>query len=113
MNANAIDWRALLDSAVSSNPKGKAGVAARLGVSRVYVSRVMSVGASAFKQPPAAFIERVIDRLFSVSECPVTFQPRPRSECLRVGGGSAPTHNPIAMHHWSKCQSCPHKPGKE
>lgn len=113
MNGNAVDWHALLVAEVAAHPKGKAGVAARLGVTRCYVSRVLSTGASAYAKAPQKFIDRVIDRLHVVADCPATNSPKPRSECKRLGNGAAPTHNPLAMRIWIECQRCPHKPGKE
>ena len=108
--SSAPDWRALLAAEVETNPKGKAGVAIRLGVSRAYVSRALSSGSAAFKAVPPKFIARVIDRLHVIPECPATGQPQPRSDCMRIGNGAAPTHNPLSMRIWIECQRCPHKP---
>lgn len=107
----AIDWLALLRQAVAdANSAGRGGisrVAARLGVTRSYVSQVLN-GLRA--NVPDAFVARVIDRLHVVAECPATGLPQPRSECRRLGLGAAPTHNPLAMRIWKACQQCPHKP---
>lgn len=113
MSANGVDWQALLSAAVAIHPQGKAGVAVRLGVSRSYVSRALSSGASGFAHTPKKFITRVIDRLHVVAECPTSLQPMARSECKLRGAGPAPTHNPWSMRLWSDCQRCPHLPGKE
>lgn len=113
MSANAVDWRALLSTEVASDPKGKAGVAIRLGVSRAYVSRALSEGTSSFTKVPDKFITRVIDRLHVIAKCPAILQPMPRSECKRLSSRAAPTHNPRSMGIWIECQRCPHKPGKE
>lgn len=109
---NAIDWRALLETEIAAHRRGKAGVADRLGVSRAYVSRVLSPGKSGLAKVPKSFVDRVIDRLHVVAECPVTCQPRPRSECRQIGNGPAPTHNPLSMRTWRACQQCAHKPEK-
>ncbi|ANQ83665.1 hypothetical protein dqs_0589 [Azoarcus olearius] len=108
MDSNAPDWRALLERAVSAaGVGGITKVADRLGVSRTYVSLVLSRK----KDPvPQAFVGRVINRLYVVAECPATGHPQPRSECSRLAKGAAPTHNPLAMRIWKCCQTCAHKP---
>lgn len=110
----AIDWRALLIAAVSAEDARRRGgitrVAARLGVSRPYVSQIIN---GLRPQVPEQFIARVIDRLYVVDECPATGHPQPRSECRRIGMGPAPTHNPLAMRIWKHCQACPHHPEKQ
>lgn len=108
----APDWRALLAAEVAAHGS-KAAVAIRLGVSRSYVSRALSTGSSSYAAVPAEFVKRVIDRLHVIRECPVTFQPRPVTDCQRINTGPAPTHNPIAMMTWRKCQECPFKPSPE
>lgn len=111
----APDWRALLAAEVEARKKegGKAAVAIRLGVSRSYVSRALSTGSSGYAKVPEEFVKRVIDRLYVIRECPVTLQPRPVTDCQRINTGPAPTHNPIAMMTWRKCQECPFKPSPE
>lgn len=106
------DWRAILEKAVAEHPKGKAGVSVRLGVSRPYVSRILSSGASAY-EAPGSFITKVIERLYMVAECPHTTQPQPFSECRAIAISPPPTHNPLRMALWKSCQRCPHKPVKE
>lgn len=107
-----IDWRTLLISEVARDPRGKAGVSERLGVSRAYVSRVLSAGTSGLADTPQKFITRVIDRFHVVDFCPATQQPQPRRECHKANG-PAPTHNPQAMRVWRCCQTCQHKPNQE
>lgn len=101
-------WRQLLSKAIKeAGHGGISRVAERLGVSRTYVSLVHS-GA---KHPvPQAFVDRVIDRLHIVAECPATQQPQRRGDCRRIALGAAPTHNPLAMRIWKCCQTCAHKP---
>lgn len=100
--------------------KGKAGVAVRLGFGRAYVSRAIATiegRSSGFPGGvPQSFIDRVLDRLHVIKECPATTLPQPRHECQRLGNGPAPTHNPLAMRIWKVCQRCDHRPhadGKE
>jgi len=109
-NATAIDWRALLDAEVAkAGQHGKARVAVRLGFSRAYVSRVMNPeGKSGLKNVPQSFIDRVINR-FHVIACPVRSVEVPYSDCAKANQ-PAPTHNPLAVMVWRKCQSCPNKP---
>lgn len=105
------DWRAILAREVELHPRGKAGVAERLGVSRAYVSRAMSEGTSAYDEVPRTFIRRVLD-LESDVDCPAAGGRVARAEC-RKANGPAPTHNPLAMRLWRECQTCPIKPIKE
>lgn len=101
-------WQRLLADAIrNAGPRGKAAVAERLGVSRPYVSRVV---AGDYDPVPQPFIDRVIERLYVVAECPATGQPQPRIDCRRIALGAAPTHNPLAMRIWACCQRCAEKP---
>jgi len=108
MDGNAR-WRELLEAdIVRAGRAGKAEVARRLGVSRPYISRVMS---GSLVPVPKKFIDRVLRRLDRLT-CPADGVEIERSECdaaLRP----APTHNPFAMRRWGACQQCPHKPEKE
>jgi hypothetical protein len=98
----------LLVAAVAADRKGKAGVAARLGCSRVLLARVLSPNdACALSAKLAA---RVIDVYHVVRACPGTGGEQPVSECQRLAAGHAPTHNPQAMRIWKACQTCPFKP---
>lgn len=111
MANNSIDWMALLQRELEkAGPKGKVRVAARLGVSRSYVSRVMNQdGKSAMKRVPQEFIDRVIAR-FHVTTCPQRGDLEvPYSDCTKANQ-PAPTHNPLAVMLWRKCQTCPNKP---
>ncbi len=100
--------RQLLIEAVEKHPKGKAGVAIRLGYGRSMISRVLSPNDPT--EISEALADRIIDRFHVIPECPATMHPQPRSECLRLSRDHAPTHNPLAMRIWKVCQSCAHKP---
>lgn len=104
----APDWRAILTREIELHPRGKAGVAERLCVSRAYVSRAMSIGSSAYAAVPKTFIARVLD-LESDVDCPAQRARVARAEC-RKALGPAPTHNPLSMRLWRDCQTCPIKP---
>lgn len=101
----------LLRQAVADNPKGKAGVAARLGYGRPMISRVLSENDKAGLSDKLA--HAVIDAYHVVPKCPGTGAEQPRSECIRIAAGKAPMHNPAAMRVWKTCQTCPHKPVAE
>lgn len=98
----------LLVAAVGADPKGKAGVAARLGCSRPLLARVLSPNDGCVMSDKLA--ARVLDVYHVIRACPATGGQMPISECRRLTGGPAPTHNPQAMRIWKACQTCPHKP---
>ena len=91
----------LLAAAVAGHPRGKAGVAAQLQVSRPLLSRVLS--------PTDRLAARII-ATFGVTRCPATGEQQQISDCQRLAALPAPTHNPQAMRHWKCCQHCPHRP---
>ena len=101
-------WQDILAREVAADPRGKAGVAVRLGVCRSYVSRVMSAGSSAYAAVPRRFVLRVLD-LDADIDCPAQGAKRPRADCHKANE-PAPTHNPMAMRLWRECHACPHKP---
>lgn len=102
------DWRTVLAREIARDPRGKAGIAQRLGVSRCYVSRVTSGGVSALAAVSPRFVSRVYD-LESDVGCPATGGMIARRECLKALA-PAPTHNPQAMRIWRECQTCAMKP---
>jgi len=105
------DWREILANAIAKDPRGKAGVADRMGVSRAYVSRATSTGSSTLAEVPQRFIDRVLELEADIA-CPARGTCVPRGECHKANQ-PAPTHNPQAMRHWRECQTCQHKPAKE
>lgn len=115
MSGNAIDRelarRLLVEAVAAAGKKGKAGVAGKLGVSRCYLSRVLSPNDACELSETVA--QKIIDRFHVIPECPATLQPQPKSECVRISHGAAPTHNPLSMRIWRTCQRCPNKPGEQ
>lgn len=107
----AAQWRAILAREIALHPRGKAGVAERLGVSRSYVSRALSQGRAGYRQVPPAFVRRVLD-LESDVDCAARGARVARAEC-RKALLPAPTHNPHAVRLWRACQACPIKPMTE
>lgn len=101
-------WRDILAREIAAHPRGKAGVAERLGVCRSYVARAMSAGTSAYAAVPAKFVRRVMELQADV-DCPSAGGRRPRADCHKAND-AAPTHNPLAMRLWRDCQACPIKP---
>jgi hypothetical protein len=110
----------LLIDAVAADPRGKAGVAARLNVSRPLLARVLSPRDTAGLSQKLA--EAVIDHYDVIAVCPGTGEAQPRRECWRLAALAAPTHHPLAMRVWRACQRCPYQvsinhrpsgPGKE
>lgn len=105
-------WREALAAALQEAGGNKQAVADRLNVSRSYVSRVLSDGDSAYASVPEAFKRRVIAILSRV-HCPARGgEEVPRAECA-AGNAPAPTHNPLRMQIWRRCQTCPHRPAVE
>ncbi len=100
--------RDLLIAAVTDDPRGKAGVAEKLGVSRPLLSRVLS--AADRLNFSAALAERVMAVYGEVQICPASDMPLDRERCRAFVGRPAPTHNPQAMRVWKCCQRCPHRP---
>lgn len=90
---------------------GKASVAVRLGISRCYLSRVLSPNDTC--EASEKLLGRIIDRFDVIPECPATGLPQPRHECLRLCRGKAPTHNPLSMRIWKIGQTCPNKPQED
>lgn len=101
-------WRDILAREVALDPRGKAGVAERLGVCRSYVSRVLSTGKSGYKAVPRKFILRVLD-LEAEIDCPARGLRAPRTDCHKANE-PIPTWNPVAVALWRACQQCPNKP---
>lgn len=111
LNAETRDLAlALLTAAVAEDRKGKAGVAARLGegCSRPLLARVLSPNDACTLSDKLA--ARVLDVYHVVRACPGAGGAMPVSECRRISGGPAPTHNPQAMRIWKACRTCTFKP---
>lgn len=99
-------WMELLARAVAENPRGAAGVANELGVSRAAVSLVNSG-----KYP--ARTDRIAAKVLDVYErhmCPHTGAQVRRADCASRALAPAPTNSPRDMRQWRACQACPHKP---
>lgn len=98
-------WRRALDAAIQADPRGRAGVAEKLGVSRPYVSRVVN-----FHMPvaPASFIERVAAVYLRV-QCPHLGQEIAPAECRTYSGRTYSACSQFEVDHWRACQRCPNR----
>jgi hypothetical protein len=98
-------WRVALNVAIVTDPRGRAGVAEKLGCSRPYVSRVTT---GDIDPAPAKFVRRVIATLMRV-ECPhlgVTLAP---DECRTFAARTYARISATEVPHWRACQKCPVK----
>lgn len=111
-------WLALLKAAIAAH-QGRGGVskaAAAMGVSRVYVARVLMTGENRIKVPSQAFIGRVITAFGQGRvDCPHLAHDIALGECQSFAGrewkvihGSGPEK----VLHWRACQACPKNPLK-
>lgn len=98
-------WRRALEAATQADPRGRAGVAERIGVSRVYVSRVMSGDISPV---PAKFVDRVVATLCRV-DCPHLGRDIAPDECRRYAARPYRALAAAEVAHWRDCQRCPNR----
>jgi hypothetical protein len=98
-------WRRALADAAAADPRGRAGVAERMGVSRVYVSRVMS---GDIDPVPDKFIGRVLAALCRV-ECPHLGRTLAPAECRAYAARPYRALAAAEVNHWRACQRCPNK----
>ncbi|MCV2359660.1 hypothetical protein LNV08_11835 [Paucibacter sp. TC2R-5] len=101
-------WRRALDAAIATDPRGKAGVAERMGgaCTRAYVSRVANGDLTA--RPPAKFIQRVELYLMRV-ECPYLGASITPTECATYAARSYAQVSHFEVAHWRACRNCPMK----
>jgi DNA-binding transcriptional regulator YdaS (Cro superfamily) len=97
-----IDWRAELDKAVVANPRGAAGVAESLGVSRGYVSQVLN---GHWPVVPAQFVVRVVERLCSTA-CPYLRTDIPHAACREYAAREWRAISQFEVDHWRACKTC-------
>lgn len=102
----AQGWRQALDAAIAADPKGKQGVADRLGVSRPYVSRICS-GDIPVASP--LFVQRVIDAYMQVN-CPHLGRCLPPGQCRSYAQRSYAQITTAEVPHWRACRRCEHNP---
>jgi hypothetical protein len=98
-------WFLLLLAAVESDPRGRQGVADRLGISRTQVSLAIS-GKYGNPINLAKRVLHVMDRHL----CRYIGAPVTDAYCREVNDGPAPIWDPSGMDQRRVCQTCPHKP---
>lgn len=94
-------WWHALQAAIEADPRSKAGVAERLGVSRPYVSRVVNFHMKA----PEAFAERVRAVYMQVA-CPHLGQTISPAQCRAYAGRAYGALTQFDVEHWRACQRC-------
>lgn len=100
------DWRDVLEREISADPRGKLGLSERMGVSRVYVSRVATGHI-----PPEQVSPRFIARLYESLEayiCPHTGQTIAPSLCRQTAARTYESLTFAEVDQWRACQSCRH-----
>lgn len=100
------NWRQALEAAVAQHPHGNKGVAELLGVSRTYVSRVMT---GHMPVAPLRFIERVRNTLQQV-HCPHLRRPLPPADCRAYAHRTYAQVSQFEVDHWRACRACPNRP---
>lgn len=102
-------WMHLLEAAVEADPRGRAGVAAKIGFSRPAISQVMN---GVYPADPASVAQAVLD-YYDRLICPHLVREISPRECADYARRDCPTTSPREVRHWRACQTCPHKPEKE
>jgi len=100
-------WRLAFEEALRTDPRGAAGVAEKLGVSRPYVSRVYT-----FHMPvaPQSFAERVTAVYMRV-DCPHLCRTISPEECRQFHRRTFAVISQFEVDHWRACQRCSVKAG--
>lgn len=94
-------WWYALQAAIDADPRNKAGVAERLGVSRPYVSRVVNFHMKA----PQAFAERV-RAVYMQVDCPHLVETISPAQCRAYAGRAYAALSQFDVEHWRACQRC-------
>ena len=100
--SNSADWLTALEAAIAADPRGKAGVASVLGVSRGYVSQVLN---GHWDPVPETFIVRVVERLCSTA-CPHLGRDIPHASCRAYAARQWDAISQFEVDHWRACQHC-------
>ncbi|WP_447926921.1 hypothetical protein [Vreelandella sp. EE27] len=98
-------WIVLLADEVRATNRKLAGE--RIGISRSAVSLAL---ANRYPSPSTAGIERRVLEALDGLECPALAMKVSVEQCREYRARPAPTHNPMAMHQWRRCQQCPYHP---
>ncbi len=98
-------WMVLLEKAVEADPRGRQGVADRIGFSRGAVSTAL---AGKYAADPANIARAVMDHLDN-PYCPLVVRVIERRICRRTSLIKEPAGGDARLR-WLTCQTCPHKP---
>jgi len=91
---------------VSADPRGMAGVAEGLGISRTAISLVLR---DKYPADSRRIAQRVLDAYDRV-RCPHLHALIPLRVCRAYALRGVPTTNAREMRHWRACQTCPQRP---
>lgn len=97
------DWLALLQQAIDGDARGISGVADRMGVSRPYVSRVLS---GSIDPVPEKFTTRVL-ATFARIDCPHLRSSLAPQACSAFARRSYGAISAAEVPHWRACKKCP------
>lgn len=107
-SAAVPDWFAMLSHEAERHPRGKAGVAERLGVTRPYVARVLTHNIPLSSVSPR-FVERVVDS-YGGWDCPHTGAHISARACRGCASKTYESLSFAEVDQWRACQACDHSP---
>ena len=105
-------WLALIKAAIAQRGRGGVTqVALAMGVSRVYVARVLMTGPNRIAKPSPAFVGRALAAFGGGRvDCPHLGVDIAKPECDRFAArtwAQIQGTGPDKVLHWRACQSCP------
>jgi hypothetical protein len=100
-----MTWRQLLTRAVDNHPRGIAGVAEQIGLSRPAISQVLS---ETYPASTDNIARRVLDH-YDRPDCPLVQREIDRPLCRKTALREQPRGGD-ALTRWTVCQTCPYKP---
>ena len=99
------DWRAQLEAAVAREPRGIAGMAERMCISRTYISLVLSGKISPVSPRFIARVRACVDTV----ECPHLQRTLSSPQCSAYAARPYVVITAAEVPHWRACQKCPLK----
>lgn len=101
-------WFTILLAAVAADPRGRQGVADRLGkgCGRAALSLVMS---GQYPADPGNIARRVLE-VFDRYRCPYLGLDVQAAFCTETNAAPVPTWDPAALDLRRRCQTCEHRP---
>lgn len=103
-SAAVPEWFATLSREAEQHPRGKAGVAERLGVTRPYVARVLTNNIPLASVSPK-FVERVVDS-YGGWNCPHTGTHISARACRACASQTYESLSFAEVDQWRSCQGC-------